>query len=258
MIEKFLFRLAIFCLFTLFLSSCMGGDNKFDPDIYVRPLEIVKLSENKYQHISYLKLKQSDFYPCNGYVYISNGEAIIFDSPVDEVSASQLIKFLQKELNVKIVGVVVNHSHTDAAGGLKAFAKANIPSYASSKTAQILAKDSKVITYPFETKQEIKVGNTTVENTYFGPAHTQDNIVSYIQEEHILYGGCMIKSLHASQGNIKDADTQVWSKTVKKVKEAYPEVQTIIPGHGGKGDISLLDYTIELFTTNDTLGSNLE
>lgn len=248
MIKKILFRWIILCVFTVCVSSCMER-TKFDPDTYVRPLEIVKLSENNYQHISYLKLSQSNFYPCNGYVYISDGEAIIFDSPLDETNASQLIDFLQKELNVTIKGVVVNHFHADAAGGLEAFAKANIPSYASSKTAQILGKDGIEITHPFETKQELKIGNTVIENTYFGPAHTQDNIVSYIQEENLLYGGCMIKSIHAGKGNLTDADVKQWPETVSKVKEAYPEVQVVVPGHGGKGDASLLEYTIKLFST---------
>lgn len=250
MVKKFLLRYMVLCVFGVCISSCIG--KKFDPDSYVRPLEIVKLSENNYQHISYLKLSQLNFYPCNGYVYISDGEAIVFDTPVDEVSASQLINFLQKDLKVKVTGVIVNHFHADAAGGLKAFAKANIPSYASSKTAQILKEDAVEITYPFETKQEINVGSAVVENTYFGAAHTQDNIVSYIADEHLLYGGCMIKSLYAGKGNLADADVQQWPKTVSKIKEAYPEVQVVIPGHGGKGDASLLDYTIELFSTNNT------
>ena len=58
MIKNFPLRITILCIVALLLSSCLGG-NKFDPDSYVRPLEIVKFSENKYQHISYLKLKQS-------------------------------------------------------------------------------------------------------------------------------------------------------------------------------------------------------
>lgn len=247
MTGKFLLKCIVLSFFTVYVFSCVKR-TKFDPDTYVRPLEIVKLSENNYQHISYLKLKQSSFYPCNGYVYISDGEAIVFDSPVDKTSASQLIDFLQEDLKIAIKGVIVNHFHADAAGGLEAFAKANIPSYASSKTAEILRKDGVEITHPFETKQELKVGNTVIENTYFGPAHTQDNIVSYIPDAHLLYGGCMIKSLQAGKGNLNDADVQQWPKTVLKIKEAYPEVQVVIPGHGGTGDASLLEYTIELFS----------
>lgn len=230
----------------MIFTSCFER-HRFDPESYKRPLEIIKLSENNYQYISYLKLGTSNYYPCNGYVYISNDEAIIFDAPVDDTNATQLINFVQNELKVTIKGVIINHSHTDAAGGINAFAKADIPSYASDKTAAILAKDSVTITHPFETSQEIKIGDVIVENTYFGAAHTTDNIASYIRGEDILYGGCMIKSLTAGKGNTEDADLSMWPITVQKIKDTYPDVRVVIPGHGNRGDSSLLDYTIQLF-----------
>jgi metallo-beta-lactamase class B len=246
-------KLVVPCIiFLLIFSSCFER-NHFDPDSYVRPLEIIKLSENNYQYISYLKLSTSNFYPCNGYVYMSEGEAVVFDTPVNEIEASQLIDFIQNELKATVKGVVINHAHTDAAGGINAFAKANIPSYASNKTAAILAKDSVTITHPFETSQEIKIGDVIIENTYFGPAHTDDNIASYINEEDILYGGCMIKSKQASKGNIKDANLALWPETVQKIKEMYPDVRVVIPGHGNRGDASLLDYTTQLFIAKDSL-----
>jgi len=237
-------------IFLLIFTSCFER-NRFDPDSYKRPLEIIKLSENNYQYISYLKLGTSNYYPCNGYVYISDGEAVVFDTPIDDTNATQLIDFVQNELKAAVKGVIINHAHIDASGGINAFAKANIPSYASDKTAVILAKDSVIITYPFETSQEIKIGDIIVENRYFGPAHTYDNITSYIKGEDILYGGCMIKSLYAGKGNIKDANLSMWPVTVQKIKETYPDVRVVIPGHGNRGDGSLLDYTIQLFVAEE-------
>ena len=239
-------------IFLLIFTSCFER-HRFDPESYVRPLEIIKLSENNYQYISYLKLGTSNYYPCNGYVYISEGEAIVFDTPVDDIDATQLIDFIQNNLQAKIKGVVINHAHTDAAGGINAFAKANIPSYASSKTAAILTKDSVTITHPFEISQEIKIGNAIIENSYFGHGHTDDNITSYIKEENLLYGGCMIKSKYAGKGNVKDANLSLWPVTVQKIKETYPDVRVVIPGHGNRGDASLLDYTTQLFIAKDSV-----
>jgi metallo-beta-lactamase class B len=34
---------------------------------------------------------------------------------------------------------------------------------------------------------------------------------------------------------------------VRKIKEKYPEVKIVIPGHGKPGGTALFDYTIELF-----------
>ena len=62
-----------------------------------------------------------------------------------------------------------------------------------------------------------------------------------------MFGGCLIKELDATKGYLGDANVAAWSNTVEKVKNAYPNVKIIIPGHGNYGDKKLLDYTINLF-----------
>jgi len=105
----------------------------------------------------------------------------------------------------------------------------------------------------FEKSISIPVGNTTVESIFLGEGHTKDNTVGWIADEKILFGGCMVKSIGASKGNVKDANIDEWANTIQKVKEKYPNVKTVVPGHGKIGDVSLLDYTIELFSkTNST------
>lgn len=65
-----------------------------------------------------------------------------------------------------------------------------------------------------------------------------------------MFGGCLIKEINASKGYLGDANVQAWAATVKKVKKAYPNVKTVIPGHGEIGGKELLDYTITLFKNN--------
>ncbi len=228
------------------LSACIDRD-KYAPKPYKRALEIVKLSDNNYMHISYLKDGKGGYIGCNGYIYISDNEAIVFDTAVDTILSNQLIDFIQLELKASIKGVVVSHSHVDASGGLKSFENSKISSYASAKTAAILAKDSLFITHPFEVKQEIAVGKEVVLNQYFGEAISPDNIVSYIPASKTIVGSCMIKALDDVEGNLTDANLENWSDTVVKVKTAYPDAKHVIPGHGGYGDMSLLDNTIAMF-----------
>jgi metallo-beta-lactamase class B len=47
-----------------------------------------------------------------------------------------------------------------------------------------------------------------------------------------------------------DANVGEWSRTVEKVKQQYPNVKIVIPGHGKIGGKDLLDFTIKLFETN--------
>jgi metallo-beta-lactamase class B len=47
-----------------------------------------------------------------------------------------------------------------------------------------------------------------------------------------------------------DANIAQWSNTVERIKEQYPNIKIVIPGHGAIGGKDLLDYTIQLFKNN--------
>jgi glyoxylase-like metal-dependent hydrolase (beta-lactamase superfamily II) len=80
------------------------------------------------------------------------------------------------------------------------------------------------------------------------PAHTSDNIVSYLSAEKVLFGGCQVKAMGAGRGNVADANTALWPAQARAIKEAYPKAELIVPGHGGIGGYGLLDFTAELFS----------
>jgi metallo-beta-lactamase class B len=82
---------------------------------------------------------------------------------------------------------------------------------------------------------------------YFGEGHTKDNVVGYFPSENILFGGCLIKELKATKGYLGDANIAQWPNTVERIKEQYPNIKIVIPGHGAIGGSELLDYTIKLF-----------
>lgn len=209
---------------------------------------ITQLSKNTFEHTSFLQTQSFGKVPCNGMIVRDNGEAVIFDTTSDSLTSAALINWVQKELKSKIVAVVPTHFHIDNLGGLKAFEQAGIPSYANLKTIQN-AKDrnENLPQNGFNDLLEIKVGNKKVIAKFFGEGHTKDNVVGYFPEEKILFGGCLIKEINATKGNLADANENEWAKTVENVKSTYPDVQWVIPGHGQYGDKKLLDYTIELF-----------
>jgi metallo-beta-lactamase class B len=74
-----------------------------------------------------------------------------------------------------------------------------------------------------------------------------DNIVGYFPADQVLFGGCLIKEVNASKGYLGDANVAAWSETVSRIKQAYPQVDYVVPGHGAHGHKELLDYTVELF-----------
>ncbi len=211
-------------------------------------LKIEKIAPGTYQHVSYLPTQQYGKVPCNGMIFIDRKEAIVFDAPSNDTAALELINWLKNDKTVSIKGLIVNHFHVDCLGSLKSFHDHQIPSYASEKTIELAREDN--VTVPknsFEKKLELKIGSASIINEYLGAGHTQDNIVSYIPREKVLFGGCIVKSMNAGKGNLHDAHTADWSHTVQKIKEKFPEIRQVIPGHGKSGGPELLDYTIELF-----------
>lgn len=211
-------------------------------------LIITQISNNAYEHVSYLQTQDFGKVPCNGLLVSNDKEAVIFDTPTNDKSSEELIKWFTDKLHLKIKAIIPTHFHDDCLGGLKAFHNHNISSYANFKT--IAFAKEKGFTVPktgFTDALTLKVGKQTVTAKFFGEGHTRDNVVGYFPSEDILFGGCLIKELDATKGYLGDANVEAWSNTVEKVKKAYPKVKLIIPGHGERGDSKLLDYTINLF-----------
>lgn len=232
------------------LLSCSIFNSEQDSFIYrTDQLEISRISPQLYRHTSFLKLPKYGTFPCNGVIALDQGEAIVFDSPVNETAAKELIDWIEKEMKSKIKAVVVNHFHNDCTGGLQAFHESGIPSYGLEKTIALAKERAQPVPqHGFKDSITLNVGNVRSKSVFYGEGHSPDNLVSYFSKEKILFGGCLIKALKAGKGNLEDANLADWAKTVKKVKLAYPDVQLIIPGHGEIGGEELLEYTIELFS----------
>ncbi len=210
-------------------------------------LIIIKISEHVYQHISYLETQSFGRVGCNGMLVVNNQEVVIFDTPTNNENSQELIDFLTKN-KLTIKAIVATHFHSDCLGGLEVFHAANISSYALNQTIALAKSNKSAIPQNgFDTEIELSVGNKKVYAAYYGEGHTVDNSIGYYPEEHVLFGGCLVKAMGAGKGNLKDANTNDWSKTMQKVKAAYPENILVIPGHGKAGGTELLDFTIQLF-----------
>jgi metallo-beta-lactamase class B len=211
-------------------------------------LLITSLSNNTFVHTSYLQTNDFGKVACNGLVVRSGNEVAIFDTPTDDPSSQELIRWVQDVLKCKIVAVVPTHFHNDCLGGLAAFHAAGIPSLANGKTVELASQNQMTVPQKaFSGSTVLFVGGKEVIIRFFGEGHTRDNVVAYFPSEQVLFGGCLIKELGATKGFLGDANVLAWSETVSKVQASYPLVKHIVPGHGAAGDAKLLDYTRKLF-----------
>ena len=211
-------------------------------------LIVMQITDNSFVHTSFKQTNDFGNVPCNGLIVRNSNEAIVFDTPTNDKSSEELIKWIKETLHCKTNAVIPTHFHDDCLGGLKAFDKNDIPSYAYFKTIE-LAKENNyaVAKNAFSESLILKVGNENIIAKFFGEGHTKDDIVGYFPSEGVMFGGCLIKAVDAGKGYLADANVADWSSTVERVKKEYPNVKIIVPGHGEPGNKKLLDYTINLF-----------
>lgn len=241
--KKIVFILLIAIILTSFISS------KHTQTIYESDtLKIEQVTKNVFKHISYLETKDYGKVPCNGMIYFNENEAIIFDTPTNSEASVELIKWIGEKT---IKAVIITHFHIDCLGGLDQFHSEKITSYANHLTIQLAKENNQALPKNgFNKRLDLKIGNEVVVAEHFGEGHTKDNIVGYIPSEKVMFGGCLVKALNYSKGNIEDANTTAWPKTIENIKQKLPNVETIIPGHGNNGGAELLEYTIRIFKEN--------
>ena len=234
------------------LNVVSQNSNTFKPkEIYKsKDLIVTRIAENSFLHTSFKQTNDFGYVPCNGLIVRNSNEVIIFDTPTNDKSSEELIKWIRDMLHCKINAIIPTHFHDDCLGGLKAFHENEIPSFAYFRTIELAKENSYVVPKNgFTDLLILKIGNEKIIAKFLGEGHTKDNIVGYFPSENVMFGGCLIKELNASEGYLGDANVADWSGTVRKVKNEFLNVKIVVPGHGKYGNGNLLDYTIKLFNT---------
>ncbi|WP_407528420.1 subclass B1 metallo-beta-lactamase [Lacibacter sp. MH-610] len=244
---------SLFALLLTFISLNSNAQQQktFQPkEVYKTDrLIITQISKNAFVHTSYKQTNDFGNVPCNGLVVRNGKETIVFDTPTNDSTSHELIQWIESSLHCQINAIIPTHFHDDCLGGLKAFDEHQIPSYAYFKTIDLArANNYTVPKNSFSDSVVLKLGNQYIVARFFGEGHTKDNIVGYFPSEQILFGGCLLKSVNASKGFLGDAVVTSWSATVQKIKNEYPHLKLVVPGHGSYGNQQLLDYTIKLFS----------
>jgi len=211
-------------------------------------LELIKISEHAWVHISWAEVNGYGRIPANGLIFVQGKEAMVFDSPWNDALTKTLFSWITDSMKLKISGFIPNHWHSDCMGGLKFIKSQKIKSYANQMTID-LAKSNNlpVPDQGFKDSLQLKLGDKLVSCYYLGAAHSLDNIVVWIPSEKILFAGCMVKSMEAKDlGNTADGDLTAYPKTIEKLGKRFPDAKIVLPGHGPFGGMELINHTKEL------------
>jgi len=240
-------KIVLLLLFGLVQYTCLAQTDyqriKVSEDI-----ELIKLSENAYVHISWYEFPSYGRVPSNGLIFCNKGDAFMFDTPVTDSLTRDLVQFLTDSLKLRIVGFVPNHWHEDCMGGLAYLHSQQIDSYANQLTIDMAQKKSlPVPKQGFKDSLQLQLGEKVIQCYYLGPSHTLDNIAVWIPSEQILFPGCMVKSLDSKHlGNTSDGVLTAYQHTLDRLKDTFPTARIVIPGHGQFGGLELIDHTRKL------------
>jgi glyoxylase-like metal-dependent hydrolase (beta-lactamase superfamily II) len=229
---------AVFVFAALVLSP--GPDN-------APALKIVPLAEDCCVQVSY-NLLDGKWFPANGLHIVTENGIILLDAPWTEDYTRILIDSLENKYHKKITFCIATHFHDDRTGGLEVLKAHGVKTWSSRQTLEwCKTKGEKQADFTFEKDTVFDFGNIHLETFYPGAGHSPDNIVVWIPEKKILYGGCFVKSTEAENlGNLSDANVSEWKKGVEKVIKKFPHPAYIIPGHFGWENKKSLEYTLRL------------
>jgi metallo-beta-lactamase class B len=215
-----------------------------------RDIEFVPLTPTIWRHVTYQETENWGNVPANGLLVLDGKQAALVDTPWTPEQTAFLLEWLEKNRHVRVSVAVVTHSHPDRLGGLPEIRRRNIRSIGLEKTRSLaLEANVEAPQETFTAERSVTLGSRELLLFYPGAGHTVDNIVVWIGDEQVLFGGCLVKSRDAlNLGNTSESDLKAWPSTLGAVREKFPTIRTVVPGHGDPGGGELIDHTIRLLT----------
>lgn len=226
----------LFALCVFFLCNIAAAADSL-PD-----LKIEKLEEDVYVHTSFEEVKGWGVVTKHGLVVLVKNEAYLIDTPVTAKDTEKLVNWFV-ERGYKIKGSISTHYHGDSTAGIEWLNSQSIATYVSELTNELLKKDNKVQATNSFSGVSYSLIKNKIEVFYPGPGHTQDNVVVWLPEKKILFGGCFVKP--NGLGYLGNANLEAWPKSAKTLISKYGKAKLVVSSHSEIGDASLLKRTWE-------------
>ncbi len=208
---------------------------------------LTPIAEGLWLHTSIRELESGPF-PSHGLVVESPKGILLIDSAWGAEATSDLLGQIEAQLGRRPTAAILTDFHDDRSGGSAVLEAAGVEVFTS---ARIIAKlhaasqpaPQRTLELPFVGE----LAGTKVELLFPGPGHSPENLVVWLPEQQVLFGGCLIRALdNASLGNLADAELEAWGPSVRALRSRFGHVRTLVPSHGAPGDAALLNHTLAL------------
>jgi glyoxylase-like metal-dependent hydrolase (beta-lactamase superfamily II) len=205
-----------------------------------------QLAPNVWLHTTTHVLDGVGYYPANGAIVVRGSTALLIDTGWSDADATAILAAWERTGGPPITHAVATHFHDDRTGGIRALAARGIPTFGNPLTIGLALDNGLPPPRPLHDLQKAPQRLGGVELFYPGPAHTIDNVVVWIPDGGVLFGGCMLKATTEDDlGNLGDAVVAAWPASARRVAHRYPAARHIVPGHGTAAG-NALAHTIAL------------
>lgn len=209
-------------------------------------LKITLLQPGIFLHTSYRMVDGYGLVDSNGLIVVAENQAIMIDTPWSEKDTQILLDWISAQ-GFTLQASLSTHFHEDRTAGIKILNSKSIPTYASELTNELLSQAGQATARHTFKGNEFQMLNGNIEVFYPGQAHSKDNLVVWLPQQQLLFGGCLIRGAQwHSLGFIGDANIRTWADSVRHIQARYHNIKYVIPGHGAVGDASMLKHTLEL------------
>ncbi len=210
-------------------------------------LKIAHLTGDFYIYTTYNTYEGNQL-PANGMYLVTNNGVVLFDTPWDTTQFQPLLDSIKLNHNKNVAVCIATHWHSDRTDGLEYYKEKGIKTYTTKLTDELSKKNNKKRSeFLIEKDTIFNIGQYTFETYYPGQGHTEDNIVLWFNEDHILYGGCLIKGAEAENlGYLGDGNVSEYETTLKNVQQKYPDPKFVIVSHHDWNNINSLKHSIKM------------
>lgn len=213
-------------------------------------LQVTQIRDDVWVHTSWHVLPGNRRFPSNG-LLVRDGDALVLvDTAWGVAPTAQLLDWIDRTLRLPVKYAVATHFHDDRVGGWPALAARGIPLRLTPQTLALARAENNPVPDTAELPAlaagaALRLG--PIELFHPGHAHSADNLVVWLPDARLLFGGCAVKSHTATAiGNVADADPASWQRAITQLRTRYPQVERIVPGHQDSGGAELLEHTLAL------------
>jgi metallo-beta-lactamase class B len=200
----------------------------------------------------YVSERVSDHVPANSLVVSLPGGPLLVDPPWGDAQTEKVLDWAQRTLGRPVAGAISTHSHEDRTGGVAVLQKRGISAGALRLTAELTRTAGKAAPEALFDSGAF-ADPRGFEAFHPGAGHAPDTIVVWFPKQHVLFGGCLVKSEESTDlGFVGDADLAHWPVAIRAVRDRYPDAAIVVPGHGAPGTRRALERTLELLKAKAT------